>query len=176
MKRVVSLMLLGTLFLVAGCRHSYDLTRGANQLDFGVQAARMNLWREALFRFERAVKLNPEDAMARNNLAVAYEGIGEFDKARAAYLEALRLDKSNQYIQKNYSRFTEFVSKNRKREKKAATSASSPPAAAPVTPPVTAPPAGKPEPMPPTNPASNPPSTTPPATPPTRPATDGGAL
>jgi tetratricopeptide (TPR) repeat protein len=172
MKRVVSLLLLGLLFLAAGCRHGYDLTRGSNQLDFGVQAARMNLWREALFRFDRAVKLNPEDAMARNNLAVAYEGIGEFDKARAAYLEALRLDKTNQYIQKNYSRFTEFVSKNRKREKKGAAAASaSSPASVPATPAVSTP-AGKPEPMP----AANPPSTNPPATPPTPPSADGGAL
>jgi Tfp pilus assembly protein PilF len=156
MKRVVSLMLLlVSLMLLGGCGHSYDLTRPSNQLNFGVQAAKMNLWREALFRFERAVKLNPDDAMARNNLAVAYEGIGEFDKARASYLEALKLDKTNTYIQKNYSRFTEFVSKNKKREKKGV--AATAPAVAP-TPAMTTPP-GKPEPMNP--PPSTPPSTTP---------------
>jgi Tfp pilus assembly protein PilF len=159
MKRVVSLMLLLVSLLLLGCRHSYDLTRPSNQLNFGVQAAKMNLWREALFRFERAVKLNPDDAMARNNLAVAYEGIGEFDKARTTYLEALRLDKTNTYIQKNYSRFTEFVSKNKKREKKPATAAATPPAApAPASAPAVATPPAGPEPM-------NPPPPTPPATP-----------
>jgi superkiller protein 3 len=164
MKRVVSLMLLLASLLLLGCSHSYDLTRPSNQLNFGVQAAKMNLWREALFRFERAVKLNPDDAMARNNLAVAYEGIGEFDKARTAYLEALRLDKTNTYIQKNYSRFTEFVSKNKKREKKGVAAATTPVVA--PTPAMTTPP-GKPEPM-------NPPPPTPPSTTPVPPL--GGVL
>jgi tetratricopeptide (TPR) repeat protein len=42
--------------------------------------AKMNLWREAMFRFRRAVEINPSDAMAHNNLAVAYEANGDFDK------------------------------------------------------------------------------------------------
>ena len=95
-----------------------DLTQSSTQLDFGVRMARANLWREALFRFERAVEIEPENAEALNNLAVAYEGIGEFEKARETYARALRVDKSNQHIQKNYSRFVEFYSRNRKREQK----------------------------------------------------------
>lgn len=110
-------MMLLVLGLLAGCGSSKDLSRAPAQIDFGVKAAKMNLWREALFRFERAVQIDPANAMARNNLAVAYEGIGEFEKARSAYTEALRLDRSNQYIQKNYSRFVEFYSRNKKREK-----------------------------------------------------------
>lgn len=103
--------------LLTGCGSSGNLSRAGAQIDFGVKAAKMNLWREALFRFERAVQIDPANAMARNNLAVAYEGTGEFEKARSAYTEALRLDRSNQYIQKNYSRFVEFYSRNKKREK-----------------------------------------------------------
>ena len=80
--------------------------------------ARMNLWREAMFRFQRAVEINPSDAMAHNNLAVAYEANGDFESARKQYLEALKLDRSNEYIQKNYSRFVEFLSRNRKRQAK----------------------------------------------------------
>lgn len=110
-------MMMLALGLMAGCGSSTNLNRASAQINFGVKAAKMNLWREALFRFERAVQIDPADAMARNNLAVAYEGIGEFEKARSAYTEALRLDRSNQYIQKNYSRFVEFYSRNKKREK-----------------------------------------------------------
>src|SRR5438477_9039564 len=68
-----------------------------------------------MFRFERAVDINPSDAQAHNNLAVAYEANGDFEKARKEYLEALKLDRSNAYIQKNYSRYVEFLSRNKKR-------------------------------------------------------------
>lgn len=128
------------LFLVVtGCSHSTDLARPGTQDNFGVQMAKMSLWREALFRFQRAVELSPSDAMAHNNLAVAWEANGDFEKARREYLEALKLDKSNSYIQKNYSRYVEFLSKNKKRQSKsgtATTKAAAP--AASTTPPLTA--------------------------------------
>ncbi|MEA2165393.1 MAG: hypothetical protein QOK37_3520 [Thermoanaerobaculia bacterium] len=104
------------LLLAIGCSHQADLSRPASQDNFGVQMARMNLWREAMFRFERAIQLNPGDAQAHNNLAVAYEANGDFEKARKEYLEALKLDRTNAYIQKNYSRFVEFLSRNKKRQ------------------------------------------------------------
>lgn len=98
----------------AGCGSS-DVKHGSTQDNFGVEMARQNLWREAMFRFQRAIAANPGDAMAHNNLAVAYEANGDFEAARKEYLEALKLDRSNSYIQKNYSRFVEFLSRNRKR-------------------------------------------------------------
>ncbi len=110
--------LLTIVLFAAGCGHNADLTRPATQDNFGVQMAKQNLWREALFRFRRVVQLNPSDPMAHNNLAVAYEANGDFDNARKEYLEALKLDRSNQYIQKNYSRFVEFLSRNKKRQQK----------------------------------------------------------
>jgi Tfp pilus assembly protein PilF len=117
--------------LVAGCSHHADMTRPATQDNFGVQMAKMNLWREALFRFRRAVEINPADPMAHNNLAVAYEANGDFDSARKEYLEALKLDRSNQYIQKNYSRYVEFLSRNKKRQQKDVKTASAAPATKP---------------------------------------------
>jgi len=119
------------ILFASACSHHHDLSKPATQDNFGVQMARMNLWREALFRFQRAVEINPADAMAHNNLAVAWEANGDFDKARKEYLEALKLDRSNQYIQKNYSRYVEFLSRNRKRQQKEVkTAASSAPPAA----------------------------------------------
>jgi Tfp pilus assembly protein PilF len=119
------------VLLTLGCSSRGDLAQPSTQLDLGVRAARINLWREALFRFQRAVQMDPANAMARNNLAVAYEGIGEFEKARVEYTEALKLDRANQHIQKNYSRFVEFYTRNKKREMKidAAKTAATPPAA-----------------------------------------------
>jgi len=106
---------LAAVVLVAGCAHRSDSTRPEAQDNFGVRMAKMNLWREAMFRFRRAVEIEPSNAMAHNNLAVAYEANGDFENARKEYLEALKLDRSNAYIQKNYSRYVEFLSRNKKR-------------------------------------------------------------
>src|SRR5258706_9721385 len=102
-------------FALVACAGSSDVARESTQTDFGVNMARQNLWREAMFRFQRAVQMNPQNAMAHNNLAVAYEANGDFENARKEYLEALRLDRSNDYVKKNYSRFVEFLSRNKKR-------------------------------------------------------------
>ena len=86
------------ILFASACSHHQDLTKSATQDNFGVQMARINLWREALFRFERAVQIDPANAMSHNNLAVAWEANGDFEKARKEYLEALKLDRSNQYL------------------------------------------------------------------------------
>lgn len=118
------------ILAAAGCAHRSDLQRPATHDNYGVEMARLNLWREAMFRFQRAVTLDPGDAMAHNNLAVAYEANGDFEKARKEYLEALRLDRTNSYIQKNYSRYVEFLSRSRKRPAgKSASSGPKPPSA-----------------------------------------------
>ena len=179
MKRVVAVIAMG--LFAAACGHS-DLRKPAMQDDFGVQMAKMSLWREAMFRFKRAVQIDPNDARAHNNLAVAYEATGDFESARKEYLEALRLDRTNAYIQKNYSRYVEFLSRNRKRgpkDTKTAGTATRPGPAVggtatvdtpPVAPPATA---GTPKPVsvpqPPSDlpPPSQPrPPTPPPSTPP----------
>ncbi|HEV7921027.1 MAG TPA: tetratricopeptide repeat protein [Thermoanaerobaculia bacterium] len=142
-----SSLLAAALLLPLGCGHSGGTAHPAAQENFGVQMARQNLWREALFRFRRAVELDPQDAMAHNNLAVAYEANGDFDNAAKEYREALRLDKGNTYIQKNYSRYVEFLSRNKKRQKGTATASAAAPAAAKT--PAPAPAAAPPSMMPP---------------------------
>jgi hypothetical protein len=113
MRRWVPVFVLS--MIAVACGHGTDVSRESTQTDFGVSMARQNLWREAMFRFQRAVQMNPQDPMAHNNLAVAYEANGDFENARKEYLEALRLDRSNDFIKKNYSRFVEFLSRNKKR-------------------------------------------------------------
>ena len=179
MKRVAAIIAVG---LIAACASRQDLQRPATQDDFGVQMAKMNLWREAMFRFKRAVQIDPNDARAHNNLAVAYEATGDFDNARKEYLEALKLDRTNAYIQKNYSRFVEFLSRNRKREGKdtkvagparPATGGGATSVDQPVAPPMTGagtpkpvgtptPPSDLPPPSPPKPPTSQPQPPTPP--------------
>jgi Flp pilus assembly protein TadD len=84
--------------------------RGAakEQVEFGVQVAQRGLWREAIYRWERATQLDPTYAAAFNNLAVAYEQDGQLDKARAAYEKALALEPNNQLIKQNFDLFKEL--------------------------------------------------------------------
>lgn len=116
-----SFIAVALLLIAIGCSSGGDLTKPETQRQFGVRMAKMNLWREAAFRFRRAVEIDPNNAMAHNNLAVALEANGDFDAAAKEYREALRLDRSNQHIQKNYSRFVEFTTKAKKRAEVSAT-------------------------------------------------------
>ena len=113
MKRAIPILLLFISALISGCR-SYDLGTERGQARFGVEAAQGDLWREARFRFEKVVQMNPDDAENWSNLAVAYEGTGEYELARAAYLRALQIDRTNEYVQRNYSRFIEHYGEAKK--------------------------------------------------------------
>jgi Flp pilus assembly protein TadD len=93
-----------------------DNTRAAReQVDFGIKVAQNGLWREALYRWERAVELDPGYAQGWNNLAVAYEQAGRFDDARKAYETAIKLDPKNTMIQQNYDLFKEINDRTQRR-------------------------------------------------------------
>ena len=78
------------------------------QIEFGIAVAQRGLWREAIYRWERAAQIDPTYAAAHNNLAVAYEHEGELDKARAAYEKAVELEPNNALIKQNYELFKEI--------------------------------------------------------------------
>jgi Tfp pilus assembly protein PilF len=174
-----SSLLFVSVFLLAaiGCRSGGgDLAKPETQREFGVRMAKMNLWREATFRFRREVQIAPDNALAHNNLAVALEAIGDFDAAAKEYREALRLDRTNQHIQKNYSRFIEFTQKAKKRDATAVKAAATPDTSGPGTPVMTGTTGAAPRP----HPLPQPPDVgLPPAPPPQPPTTitsppDGG--
>jgi Flp pilus assembly protein TadD len=103
------------------------------ELRFGAEAAVRGLWAEARFRFERAVALDPQNAKAQNDLAIALEQQGEFQKAREAYDKALKLKPGDDQIQQNYDLFREADDKrNRKAKAKAGSPAPAGAAAAPT--------------------------------------------
>jgi Flp pilus assembly protein TadD len=97
-------------FLVVSAVPAWAQERGQakEQVEFGVQVAQRGLWREAIYRWERATQLDPTYAAAFNNLAVAYEQSGQLDKARAAYDKAIALDPDNELIKQNYDLFKEL--------------------------------------------------------------------
>ena len=78
------------------------------QVEFGIQVAQRGLWKEAIYRWERAAQLDPTYAAAFNNLAVAYEHEGQLVKAREAYEKALALEPNNALVRQNYDLFKEI--------------------------------------------------------------------
>lgn len=86
------------------------------QVEFGVQVAERGLWREAIFRWERAAQLDPTYAAAFNNLAVAYEQEGELEKARQSYERAIELDPGNTLIRQNFDLFKEINDRTAQRD------------------------------------------------------------
>ncbi len=85
-----------------------------NELAFGRKAAEFGLWNEAIFRWKKVVDNDPDNSDALNNLAVAYESVGNYERAGDLYQAALDLDEDSQAIRKNLKRFRSFYRKHRK--------------------------------------------------------------
>jgi Tfp pilus assembly protein PilF len=103
-------LLLTTLCLAIGSGAAFADARSEakSQVEFGIAVSQRGLWKEALYRWERAVQIDPTYAAAHNNLAIAYEHEGQFEKARKAYERALELDPGNALIRQNYELFKEI--------------------------------------------------------------------
>ncbi len=86
------------------------------EVEFGIQVARQGLWKEAMYRWQKAAELDPTNAQARNNLGVAYEQAGEFELAEKEYKRALELDPKSMHIRQNYELFRESYEKRKRKE------------------------------------------------------------
>ena len=85
------------------------------QVDFGIELAQKQLWKEAEFRWEKAIELDPTYAAAWNNLGIAYEQQGKFDEAKKAYDKATGLDPKNTLIRQNVDMFMEIYERQNRR-------------------------------------------------------------
>ncbi|MGE5358868.1 MAG: tetratricopeptide repeat protein [Bacteroidales bacterium] len=108
-RRPVAIFLLLVLFVgVAPAFAANARSKAKAEVEFGISVAQKGLWREAIFRWKKAVEFDPTYAAAWNNLAIAYEHEGQFDSAREAYEKALKLDANNTFIHQNYDFFKEI--------------------------------------------------------------------
>jgi tetratricopeptide (TPR) repeat protein len=82
--------------------------QASEQVERGYAAAKDGYWQEALFRFERANALTPNQPRILNNIAVSFEASGRFEEALATYESALSVAPNDQVLRRNYSRFKEF--------------------------------------------------------------------
>ena len=165
--RVVRAALAAVLLLLApGASHGKS-NEASSQLAFGVDMAKRGLWKEALFRFQQAEKLEPENPRIQSNLGVAAEAAGQFEKALEYYQKALRLAPNDKGIRTNYTRFVEFYQgfKGKKDPKKGSLTMPAPSATPPPAPPAGKP-AAVPEPVIPPPPATGPKPSAPEDTPP----------
>jgi len=106
--RLASTIVVLLSFLVAIPLAADARDEAKKQIEFGISVAQRGLWREAIYRWERAAQIDPTYAAAHNNLAIAYEHEGELDKARAAYEKAIELEPKNSFIKQNYELFKEI--------------------------------------------------------------------
>jgi Tfp pilus assembly protein PilF len=106
--RISSLVLAVLLSISTGYAFADARDDAKKQVEFGIAVAQRGLWREAIYRWERAAQIDPSYAAAHNNLAIAYEHEGELDKARAAYEKALEIEPNNTFIKQNYELFKEI--------------------------------------------------------------------
>ncbi len=87
------------------------------QVKFGVRAAREGHWDEAIYRWKKTVLLDANNLEAHNNLAVAYEQMGEYDLALEEYQTAYRLNSQSDVVKNNLDRFRDFYRKYQSRKR-----------------------------------------------------------
>ena len=105
----IAALIVAVLLALAAAPLAADARDDAKkQVEFGISVAQRGLWREAIYRWERATQIDPTYAAAHNNLAIAYEHEGDLSKARAAYEKALELEPGNALIKQNYELFKEI--------------------------------------------------------------------
>lgn len=107
--------LIAVALLIASTAFADQRSEARQQVDFGIKVAQAGLWNEALYRWKKAVEIDPTYAAAWNNLAIAYEHEGRFDDARKAYEKAIELDPKNLMIRQNFDLFKEINDRTKRR-------------------------------------------------------------
>ncbi len=102
----------------AGPVYADRRTDAKDQVNFGIEVAQRGLWREAAFRWQKAVEIDPTYGAGWNNLGIGFEQLGRFDDARKAYEKAIEVEPNNTYIRNNYDLFREIYDRqNRRRDR-----------------------------------------------------------
>lgn len=91
------------LITLIGCA-SHKAARVQDYNQFAIKTARSGLWNEAIFRWNQILSIDPDNAVAHNNLGVGYEALGMIEEATTAYQRATELDPDSKYYRINYRR------------------------------------------------------------------------
>jgi len=102
------LTVVALLAALSGTAYADARSDAKAQVEFGISVAQRGLWKEAIYRWERATQIDPTYAAGFNNLAVGYEHEGMLDKAAVAYERALKLEPNNAMVRQNFELFKEI--------------------------------------------------------------------
>lgn len=95
--------------------------RYGSEFEFANALAQKGLWKEAYFRWGRALEAGMNTAALHNNMAIALEEMGKPDEAEKEYKKALALAPNNEQIKRNLERFhkkgTDIIGPNEKSSK-----------------------------------------------------------
>ncbi len=106
MRLTYQIILIKLLFIFAtfiGCG-SHNAARVHDYNQFAIKTAQAGLWNEAIFRWKQVISIEPDNAVAYNNLGVGYEAMGKIEEAETAYQRATELDPDSKYYRINYRR------------------------------------------------------------------------
>ena len=109
----ICLLLLVLSFMLFACAALQDQPTIDQYNQFAIKAAELQLWNEAIFRWQHVLKIEPQNAKVHNNLGVAYEAVGKIDEAIKAYERATELEPENKFYRFNYRKCRMQVQRNR---------------------------------------------------------------
>ena len=109
----ICLFLFVVPFVIISCGPLQDQPTIKQYNQFAIKSAELQLWNEAIFRWQHVLKIEPQNAKAHNNLGVAYEAVGKIDEAMEAYERATELEPDNRYYRFNYRKCRLHVQRNR---------------------------------------------------------------
>lgn len=114
MKKLLIPLVIIAVFSFSAC----SAKRGfKSEFDFGNQLAKEGLWKEAHYRWKKALAQGKGSAALYNNIAIALEEMGKFAEAEKAYKKALKLSPNNQTIQSNYDKMKKHLRKDKDKKK-----------------------------------------------------------
>jgi Flp pilus assembly protein TadD len=106
LKKIILITL--CVVMISGCA----VNRYRSDFEFANKLAAEGLWKEAYYRWQKALSMNDGSAALHNNLAVALESLNRLPEAEQEYQRALKLAPGNTNIQNNYNLFK----KNRRKD------------------------------------------------------------
>ena len=109
----ICILLLVFPFVTIACGTLQDQPTIDQYNQFAIKSAELQLWNEAIFRWQHILKIEPQNAKVHNNLGVAYEAVGKIDEALEAYERATELEPDNKFYRFNYRKCRMQVQRNR---------------------------------------------------------------